>query len=231
MHLFDPLEWGKTCAAVGKTNTYLIAWKLCSKTRDSVNNISISPHNRFFTWNKARFSKNMSKICNKTLEKAWLIMYSERAFENLCWYLCSKFFQNSCGDISVILMMISRKGLQPATLTKKPPFIWILSRVYQTCMNHHSVAASKQSVSEIFWNLERSLWMKNLLFYHIKHKTICLLFYFWKYENIYRKVIRNWDEDFNESIYCRTHSGRQTKKCYGSMQLFCNPKQLNRVIE
>ena len=210
--------------------THLISWKLWSKTSDSVNNISIIPHNRFFTRNKARFSKNMFKICNKTLEKAWLIMYSERAFENLYWYLCSKFFQNSCGDISIILMMMSRKGLQPATITKKPPFIWILPRVYQTFMDHHSVAASKLSVSEIFWNLKRSLWIENLLFYHIKHKTICFLFYFWNYGNIYRKVIRNWDQDFNESIV--EHTVRQTdqKKLWLYLAVF-NPKQLNRVIE
>ena len=52
--------------------------------------------------------------------------------------------------------------------------------------------------------------MENLLFYHVKHKTICFLFYFWKYENIYRMVIRNWDQDFNESIV--EHTVRQTDK-------------------
>ena len=111
MHLFYPQKWGKTCTAVVKTNAYLVAWKLWFKTSNSVNNLSISPHDRFFTWNKARFNKNMSKICNKTLEKAWLVRYSERAFENLHWYLCFKFFQNSCGDISMNLMMISRKAV------------------------------------------------------------------------------------------------------------------------
>ena len=73
--------------------------------------------------------------------------------------------------------------------------------------------------------------MENLLFYHIKHKTICFLFYFWNYENTYRKDIRNWDQDLNENMV--EHTVRQTyqKKLWLYLAVFLSQttKQSYRI--
>ena len=120
------------------------------------------------------------------------------------WYSYSKFFENSCEDISFILMTIfveklfhrTVRGPTACNFNRKAPFIWVLQGFTELLKNsyfkdHHSMAASKLDASEIFWNFERSLWLENWLLYHIKHKTTCLLLYFWKYEDIHRKVIKS----------------------------------------
>ena len=65
MSLFYPLKWNKTYAALGKTNTHLIAQKSWCKTNNSVNNPSANPHNRFSTSNEIPANKNMLKVSNK----------------------------------------------------------------------------------------------------------------------------------------------------------------------
>ena len=43
--------------------------------------------------------------------------------------------------------------------------------------------------------------MENWLFYHIKRKTTCFLIYFWKYEDVYSKFIKNIKNNNKEILF------------------------------
>ena len=109
------------------------------------NNPSVSPCNRFFTWNKIPANKNMFKISNKNFRKSMIMIHKVfwKRFCEVVLIFVFKAFQiflqryfNYFNDYFQNSYFAGQwAGLQPATLSKKHPFIWTLEGFYKHYRN------------------------------------------------------------------------------------------------
>ena len=129
MRLFCPLKWDKTNTDVGKTNAYLNPQKLWSMTNNSVNNPSVSPRSKFFTWNRIPVNQNIFKISNKNFGKSMMckvfwksiwevvLIFVFTVFQMFLW----RYFNYFNDDFQNSYLVEQWAGLQPATLQKRTP--------------------------------------------------------------------------------------------------------------